>query len=112
MGGLGGGSGRVGGGTVRIGWRGVRGSSCTAAQAAWPCRRGLWRRWRLWTEAKAVGKWQVKVTSWIPAKLLMFIRTFSPLETQRSYRTRKSAVVVAVVFAVAAGGGGLQHRPF
>ncbi len=35
--------------------------------------------------------------------LLMFIRALNPLDTQRSYRERKSAVADAAVAAVAAG---------
>ncbi len=42
----------------------------------------------------------------------MLMWAFTPLETQRSYRARKSAVVDAVVLAVAAGGDGLEHEPF
>jgi hypothetical protein len=60
----------------------------------------------------AAGKWQVRVISWSPAELLMFIQAFSPLETERSYRTPKSAVADVVVFAVAAGGNELEHNPF
>jgi hypothetical protein len=41
----------------------------------------------------------------------MFMQAFSPLETQRSYRARKSTVVEAVVLAVTAGGNGLEHEP-
>jgi hypothetical protein len=41
----------------------------------------------------------------------MFIRAFSLLETQRS-RARKSAIVDAVVFAVAAAGNGLEQEPY
>ncbi len=44
--------------------------------------------------------------------MLMFIQDFSPLETQRSYRTQKSAVADVVVFVVAAGGNDLEHNPF
>ncbi len=54
-------------------------------------------------EAMAVGRWHVSVISWRPAVLLMFIRALSLLDTQRLYRARKSAVVDAVVAAVAAG---------
>ncbi len=63
----------------------------------------------------AAGTWQVIEISWVPALLLMLIRVFRPLHTQRSYRARKSAVaadVVAAVAAVAAGGGGLGGFPF
>jgi hypothetical protein len=41
----------------------------------------------------------------------MFMRAFSPKETQRSYRARKSAVVEAVVLVDAAGDDGLEHEP-
>jgi hypothetical protein len=41
-----------------------------------------------------------------PAELFIFMRVFGPLEMQRSYRARKSAVVEAVELAVAAGGDG------
>jgi hypothetical protein len=41
----------------------------------------------------------------------MFMRTLSPLEAQRSYRARNSAVVEAVELADAAGGEGLEHKP-
>ncbi len=58
-----------------------------------------------------IGKWQVRGISWSPAKLLMFIRAFSLLETQRS-GARKSAIVDAVVFAVSAAGNGLEHKPY
>ncbi len=36
----------------------------------------------------------------------------NPFDTQRSYRARKSAVGVAVITAVAAGGSGLDGVPF
>jgi hypothetical protein len=41
----------------------------------------------------------------------MFMRTLSPLEAQRSYRARNSAVVEALELADAAGGKGLEHEP-
>jgi hypothetical protein len=46
----------------------------------------------------------------------MFIRAFSPFNTQRSYRARNfkgvQTFAVAVALAVAAGGGGLEPVPF
>jgi hypothetical protein len=63
----------------------------------------------------AAGRWQVSVISWRPAVLLMFIRALSPLDTQRLYRARKSAVVDAVITAVEAGsvgGDGFAAVPF
>ncbi len=44
--------------------------------------------------------------------MLMLMRAFSPFDTQRSYRVRKSAVDVAVLTVVAAGGCGLDGVPF
>jgi hypothetical protein len=59
------------------------------------------------------GRQQVRVISWSPAKLRMFIRAFSLFNTQGSYRARKSAGMQRfVAFAVAAGGGGLEPVPF
>jgi hypothetical protein len=48
------------------------------------------------------------VISWSPTELLMFIQALSLLDTQRSYRARKSAVSDAVVTAVVAGSNGLK----
>jgi hypothetical protein len=45
----------------------------------------------------AAGIWQVSVISWSPAALLMCLWALSPLDTQRLYRARKSAVAAAVV---------------
>jgi hypothetical protein len=41
----------------------------------------------------------------------MFMQVFKPLEMQRSYRARKSAVVEAEEVVVAAGGDGLRRGP-
>jgi hypothetical protein len=41
----------------------------------------------------------------------MFIRALSLFDTQRLYRTRKSAVAAVLVAAVAAGGNGLNDFP-
>jgi hypothetical protein len=60
----------------------------------------------------AAGIWHISEISWCPAELLMFIRTLSPFDTQRSYRARKSVVADALETAVAAGGGGLDDVPF
>jgi hypothetical protein len=60
----------------------------------------------------AVGIWQVSEISWRPAELLMLMRALNPFDMQRSYRARKSDVAVAVLTAVAAGGGGLDGVPF
>ncbi len=46
----------------------------------------------------------MRVISWTPAELHMFIRVFKPFAIQRLYRARKSAVVEAEALAVAAGG--------
>jgi hypothetical protein len=43
-------------------------------------------------EARDEGKWHVRVTSCTPDELLKLMRVFSPLEMQRSYNARKSAV--------------------
>ncbi len=40
-----------------------------------------------------------------------FERILYAIDTQRSYRVRNSAVAVAAVTAVAAGGGGLDDVP-
>jgi hypothetical protein len=40
------------------------------------------------------------------------MRALNPFDKQRSYRPRNSAVAVAVITAVAAGGGGLDGVPF
>jgi hypothetical protein len=53
--------------------------------------------------ATVADSWQVSVISWRPALLLMLILALSPLDTQRLYRARKSAVVAAVEAAVPAG---------
>jgi hypothetical protein len=41
----------------------------------------------------------------------MLIQALSPIDTQHSYRTRKSAVAAVVVAAVAAGGDRLENVP-
>jgi hypothetical protein len=46
----------------------------------------------------------MRVISWTPAELHMFIRVFKPFEIQRLYSARKSAVVEVEALAVAAGG--------
>jgi hypothetical protein len=59
------------------------------------------------------GRQQVRVISWSPAKLLMFIQAFSLFNTQGSYRARKLADMKRfVALAIAAGGGGLEPFPF
>jgi hypothetical protein len=40
------------------------------------------------------------------------MRALNPFDTQRSYRARNSAVAVAAITAVAAGGSGLDDVPF
>jgi hypothetical protein len=42
----------------------------------------------------------------------MLMRALNPFDMQCSYRARNSAVAVAVITAVAAGGGGLHGVPF
>jgi hypothetical protein len=54
----------------------------------------------------------VRVISWTPAELHMFIRVFKPFAIQRLYRARKSAVVEAEALAVAAGGDVSRREPF
>jgi hypothetical protein len=41
----------------------------------------------------------------------MFIRVFKPIELQRSYKAKKSAVVEAEALAVTAGGDELRREP-
>jgi hypothetical protein len=73
-----------------------------ASVPVWPRQRG--RRRRLGAEAEDGVIIHVRVISWIPAELHMFIRIFNPFEMHRLYRARKSAVVKAEAVAVAAGG--------
>jgi hypothetical protein len=42
----------------------------------------------------------------------MFIRVLKPLQLQRSYKAKKSAVVEAEALAVPAGGDVLRREPF
>jgi hypothetical protein len=49
-----------------------------------------------------------KDDSCTPAELLMFIQVFNPVEMQRSYRARKSAVFEAEAIAVIAGSDGFR----
>jgi hypothetical protein len=53
--------------------------------------------------------WHVRVISCTPAELLIFMRVFNPLEMQRSYKAKKSAVVDEEEVVVAAGGDGLRQ---
>jgi hypothetical protein len=48
----------------------------------------------------------VRVTSWAPVELFKLIRVFNPLEMQRSYNARKSAVE-----DVTTGGEGFRQVP-
>jgi hypothetical protein len=75
-----------------------------ASVPLWPRRRGQRRRRRLGAEAEDGVIVHVRVISWIPAVLHMFIRVFNPFEMHRLYRARKSALVKAEAVAVAAGG--------
>ncbi len=53
--------------------------------------------------------WHVRVISCTPAELLIFMRVFNPLEMQRLYKAKKSAVVDEEEVVVAAGGDGLRR---
>ncbi len=55
--------------------------------------------------------WHVRMISCTPAELFMFMQAFKPLEIQRSYRTKKSAVLEAEEIVVTAGGDGLRQGP-
>jgi hypothetical protein len=55
--------------------------------------------------------WQVRTNSCIPAELLILFWVLKPLEQQRSYKAKKSAVVEAEALAVPAGGNLLSREP-